>query len=314
MRQTFRYGYNEWFMHDVYLYGIISPSTVYLLHDDFPFPKANQYAEIKKTIPSIGGEAANTAIMLSKLGINTKMDGNWVNKSNRDEINRLLKPFNIDISRLKECEEGGTEEFIIADRTSRTVFGNYAGFNTGGKQWNDPEECDILDAKIVSLDPYLKDASLAVARLCVKNNIPYVTIDCRHDDFISQNAEAVIISHELRSQAYAECDAGEIFSKYRNKCRGLVIITYEGDELVYGRKGEGIHKLKPYKITPVDTTGAGDSFRAGIIYGLLKGWNDKETVQFASAVAACVCLTYPHTLNAPGIEGVRQFMNDYEKL
>jgi sugar/nucleoside kinase (ribokinase family) len=64
----------------------------------------------------------------------------------------------------------------------------------------------------------------------------------------------------------------------------------------------------------VDTTGAGDSFRSGIIYGLLNGWDDGKTVDFASAVAACVCLTMPHTLNAPGLDGVLKFIDEYGKV
>ena len=44
--------------HDVYLYGMISPSTVYVLREDFAFPKPNGYAEVGRVLPSIGGEAA----------------------------------------------------------------------------------------------------------------------------------------------------------------------------------------------------------------------------------------------------------------
>jgi sugar/nucleoside kinase (ribokinase family) len=57
--------------------------------------------------------------------------------------------------------------------------------------------------------------------------------------------------------------------------------------------------LRMRKPQSVDRTGAGDSFRAGVICGLLESWNNETTVDFASAVAACVCLTIPHTLNAP---------------
>jgi sugar/nucleoside kinase (ribokinase family) len=62
----------------------------------------------------------------------------------------------------------------------------------------------------------------------------------------------------------------------------------------------------------VDTTGAGDMFRAGIIYGLLQHRDDENTVDFASAVAACVWLTLPHTLGAPNLDGVLAFMKNNE--
>jgi len=294
----------------VYLYGMISMSTVYVLDDDFLFPRPNEYAEIAKSVSSIGGEAANSAIMLSKLGIKTKLDGNWLSKKNAEKIRNILKPFHIDIIRLKTKQNYGTEEIVITDKSTRTVFGNYASFHNGEKQWNTPQETDIQNATFVSLDPYFKNESLLAAELCVQNQKPYVTLDCRYDDFIAQNAEAVIISHELRDQAYGGENMVEIFQNYQKYCKGLIIFTFGSDELWYARSGQHINKFKPYVIKPVDTTGAGDSFRSGIIYGLLKSWDDRSIVDFASAVSACVCLTFPHTLNAPGLDGVLKFMEE----
>jgi sugar/nucleoside kinase (ribokinase family) len=289
---------------------MIAPSTVYIIDDAFAFPQPNQYAEIKQSFSSVGGEAVNSAIMLSKLGMKTKLDGNWLNQNNADKIIKLLKPFNIDISRLAIKQNCGAEEFVITDKNSRTVFGNYAKFHSGNKQWNTSKEEDIQNAAIIGLDPYFKEEALSTAQMCVRNKKPYVTLDCRYTDFIAQNAEAVIISHELREQAYPTSNMFEVFEKYQTHCNGLIIFTFGSDELWYARKGQQLRTYKPYNITPLDTTGAGDSFRSGIIYGILKSWDDKTTIDFASAVAACVCLTIPHTLNAPEIDGVLAFMKN----
>ena len=300
-------------MSEVYLYGMISASRVYILDESFTFPESNQYAEIKKSIPSVGGEAANSAIMLSKLGIQTRLDGNWLNQNHSDVIIHILKPFGIDISRLSIKENFGTEEMVITDKNSRTVFGNYAGFHSGMKQWNNPVEKDIQDALIVSLDPYFREESQNAAKMCVSLKKPYVTIDCRYDDYIAQNADAVIISHELRDQAYRGGNMMEIFEKYQANCKGLIVFTFGGDELWFARKGRKMKKYQPYQIKPLDTAGAGDSFRSGIIYGLLKSWDDETVIDFASAVSACVCLTTPHTLNAPGLDGVLRFMEENKR-
>jgi sugar/nucleoside kinase (ribokinase family) len=301
-------------MYDVYLYGMISASTVYVLDEKFTYPLPNQYAEIGQSLTSLGGEAVNSAIMLSKLGIKSKLDGNWINPQKSETIFNILKPYNIDISRLTVKENYGTEEIVITDRDSRTVFGNYAAFHSGEKQWNTPQEEDIQDAKMVAIDPYFKVESPMIAQWCVKHGKPYVTIDCKYEDFLTRNAEAVVISHELRDQAYPESNMVEIFEKYLDHCKGLIIFTFGSDELWYGRKGQPIQKFKPYKINPIDTTGAGDTFRAGIIYGLMKSMDDEATITFASAVAASVCLTIPHSLNAPGLEGVLKFMEENNRL
>jgi sugar/nucleoside kinase (ribokinase family) len=293
---------------DVFLYGMISPSTVHVLRSDFAYPKANTYGEIASTLTSIGGEAANSAIVLSKLGLRTKLDGNWIHPRSADHVLGLLGGFGIDISRLSVNAAGGTIELVIADKETRTVFGNYAAFHAGPPQWNEPQAVDIEDAAVVCLDPYFRDQSRLAAELCVRYEKPYVTLDSRYDDFVAQNAACVVISHELRDQAYPGADHREIFDQYRQHCRGLVVFTFGGDELWYGRIGVERRVHKPFAIDPLDTCGAGDSFRGAIAYAILKAWNDEQTLEFASGVAACVCMTTPHTLNAPGLEQILEFI------
>ncbi|MBN1575976.1 MAG: hypothetical protein JW913_05450 [Chitinispirillaceae bacterium] len=295
-------------MLHVYCYGMVSPSTVYILDTKFAFPRPNGYAETGRTIPSIGGEAANSAIILAKLGVRTKLDGNWLDSKRASKVLRLLTTYGIDTSRLRTLPHHGTEEIVIADATSRTIFGNYAAFHCGERQWNEPNGADIKNADFVALDPYFREESIDCANLCIKHSTPYVTLDCPYDGFIAQHAAAVVVSHELRNRLYLGRDLHTVFRHYLRRCTGLVIFTFGSEELWYGRRGMRMRKYRPYQITPVDTCGAGDSFRAGILYSLLTGWNDARTIDFAAAVAACVCLTTPHTLNAPGLEGVEDFM------
>ncbi len=298
-------------MKPVYLYGMITPSTVHVLRDDFSYPRANTYAEIARTLPSIGGEAANSAIVLSKFGVKTVLDGNWIDPKNERKIKDTMSGYGIDISLLSVKEGFGTEEVVITDGRTRTVFGNYAAFGSGPVQWNTPSEEAARNASMVSIDPYFREESRLLARICTKHNLPYVTVDCRHDDYLAQNAESVIVSHELRDSTYGGRDMNEVFALFRENCKGLVVFTFGADELWYARPEGIVEKFTPYRVTPVDTTGAGDSFRAGIMYGLLEGLDDRRTIDFASAVAACVCLSAPHALNAPDLKGVLAFMKSH---
>jgi sugar/nucleoside kinase (ribokinase family) len=300
-------------MSDAYLYGMISPSIVHILREDFEFPKPDGYAELGQSLPSVGGEAANSAIILAKLGLSTKLDGTWINRQRAEQVLGLLGPFGIDLSRLAFAAGGGTDEIVIADRTSRTVFGNYAAFNSGPRQWNEPCAEDIAEACIVCLDPYFRQESRRAAELCVEQRKPYVTLDSEYDDYIAQHAASVIVSHELRDRVYAGRDIREVFERYREVCAGLVIFTFGRDTLWYARRTGDVRSYQPYEIDPVDTTGAGDSFRAGIAYGLFQHWGDDKTVDFASAVAANVCLSTPHTLNAPGLDRIVAFMAEHRQ-
>lgn len=49
------------------------------------------------------------------------------------------------------------------------------------------------------------------------------------------------------------------------------------------------HYVPAFRVPVVDSTGAGDIFHAGAIYGLLQGWPAHETLRFAAAAAALKC-------------------------
>jgi sugar/nucleoside kinase (ribokinase family) len=65
--------------------------------------------------------------------------------------------------------------------------------------------------------------------------------------------------------------------------------------------------VKGFKIKAVDTTGAGDVFHAGFIYGLLQNWEVVEILRFANSVAALKCLDLGGRKGIPGLEETRIF-------
>ena len=69
-----------------------------------------------------------------------------------------------------------------------------------------------------------------------------------------------------------------------------------------------MRRLPAFRITPVDTAGAGDSFRAGMVYGLLRGWPDERAIEFSAALAASVCEVFPGVLECPTLDGLAAWM------
>jgi sugar/nucleoside kinase (ribokinase family) len=53
--------------------------------------------------------------------------------------------------------------------------------------------------------------------------------------------------------------------------------------------GSQFYLRSAYRVQVVDTTGAGDIFHAGFIYGLLQGWPIERQLDFACAAAALNC-------------------------
>jgi sugar/nucleoside kinase (ribokinase family) len=79
--------------------------------------------------------------------------------------------------------------------------------------------------------------------------------------------------------------------------------------MLYARKGETIHRMKPFSVTVRSTLGAGDTFKAGCVYGLLHGMRDEELVRFASACSAIAISRFPLPLNPPTLAEVQKLVD-----
>ena len=293
--------------HDVYSFGVVSSSTLYCVRGAFPKPEG--YAEIDSVRYMTGGEGANSSIVLARLGARVKLDGNWVGADDRGKRTKsLLSEHRIDTSRLplKEGYEG-VQEVVFAAADTRTIFGTYGRF-LEANHWNMPHEEDITGAKVVCLDPFFDAASYRVSEIAHDANIPVVTVDCPHDAPLLRNASAVVIAESYIRDNYGKCEPENLFLEYQRSTSGLVIFTFGAGAIWYARPDEALKYFQPYPVDPVDTTGGGDSFRAGIVYGFLQQWNDDKMIDFAAALAALVCTRFPGVLDAPTYGEVVEFM------
>ncbi len=293
-------------MPDVYCFGHVSTSTIYRIRG--PLPEPDGYAEIVETLDNYAGEAAGTALTLRRLGASVALEGNWIgdNPAGRRTLD-VLRERGIDCSGLR-IEPGyqGVNEIVISDGHTRTVFGRYVDLLTTTKQWTDPSPELIAAARVACVDPTFGDASLAVARCAARAGVPLVTSDARPDSALAARAAALVVSPELLGREFPDDDWRDLFDVYLEACPGLLVFTFGAEPLWYGR--ERRETMHPFGVPATDTAGAGDSFRAGIVYGLLQGWDDARTVRFACAVAGLVCTTAPGVMDAPTLQEVESFL------
>ena len=293
--------------HEVYSYGVVSSSTLYRIKGRFPH--AQGYAEIEDVHLMTGGEATNSSIVLSRLGASVKLDGNWLGADPSGERTKaILSDYGIDTSRLPLKEAYvGVQEVVVADRDSRTIFGTY-GRLLENAEWNEPNTDDIADANVVCLDPFFVEQAERVAKIAFDADVPVVTVDCKTDAELLKKTSAVVIAESFINEHYPERKLDDLMTEYQAAIDGLVIFTFGDAPIWYGRRGEAVRFVAPPAIDPVDTTGGGDAFRAGVVFGFLKGWDDEKTVRFSAALAALVCTRFPGVLDAPGLNEVLELM------
>lgn len=99
------------------------------------------------------------------------------------------------------------------------------------------------------------------------------------DVFLPNEKEA----QELTGLDTAEKAARKIFS---SGCREVII--KQGKKGSLGMNSEGVVKQRGFRVKVIDTTAAGETFNAGILYGLVKGWKTERRMHFANALCSLV--------------------------
>ena len=293
---------------EVYLFGQILGTHSFLLKDGFLKP--DEYSEIAEKYFLPGGETGTAATVLDSLGVSVKMDGTWIGT----EVAPMLKSFyqdkKVDLSLLHFMEDDpGIMDYVVIADLVRSPMGRFQTLFASGKRWwNVPEEGDISGCKVAAIDPFFGEETLKAAEICKKLDIPYVTIDSRHDSLLHKKAAINVVSKECVSEHYSGMSAEEIMKLMQAEADGLTIITQGSGDMLFARRGEEIRRMSPFKVKVRSTLGAGDTFKAGCVYGLLHGMSDEELVRFASACSAVAISRFPLPLNPPRLDEVKKLL------
>ena len=294
---------------EVYLFGQVLGTHSFLLKDGFLRP--DEYSEIAEQFFLPGGETGTAATVLESLGVSVRMDGTRIGT----EVAPMMKAFyagkQVDLSSMRFTEDPGVMDYVVIAGLVRSPMGRFQTlFSTGERWWNIPKEEDIAGCKAAAVDPYFREESLLAAEICRRNGVPFVTIDSPHDSPLHKLAAVNVVSKECISEHYEGMAPETIMEKLQQETDGLTIITQGGGDMLYARKGGPIRRMKPFPVTVRSTLGAGDTFKAGCVYGLMHGMQDEELVRFASACSAIAISRFPLPLNPPKLAEVRALIGN----
>ncbi len=296
---------------EVYMHGQILGTHSFLLKGEFLQP--DEYSEIKAKYFLPGGETGTAATVLSSLGVSVRIDGTHIGTEVAPLLKEFYKDKTVDLSSLYfDPDYEGLMDYVVIAGLVRSPMGVFQSLYEPGakRRWNMPKVEDIACCKVAAIDPFFIEATQTTAELCVKHSKPYVTIDCCHDSYLHQHCAVNIVSKECtNSQEYKEKSVEEIYELLTENTEGLVVITRGEKEMLYGRKGQPMKKMKPFSVVVKSTLGAGDTFKAGCIYGLLNGMTDDELVRFASACSAIAISRFPLSLNPPTFDEVKAILD-----
>ena len=121
-----------------------------------------------------------------------------------------------------------------------------------------------------------------------------------------------LVDHLVVADAFALPFTGcrtarKAFFRLQDCCPGTVVVT-EGTNGSLGCEVGQVVRQPAYRVRNVDTTGAGDAFRTGYIYGLLHGYDLAARMRFGAATSALKCTRPGARAGAPTMKQVKAFL------
>ncbi len=244
--------------------------------------------ESKKIIEKIsnfetaaGGSSANTIAGIAMLGGKAVFCG----KVGQDSYGELYSKKTAgegaepEISTDNEETTGNAITLITPD--NERTFATHLGAATKLRKADIPEE-KIAKSKILHIegyqleDPELKAASVHAMEIA-KQNSSMVSIDLADPSFVSRNLESlkkivsnyadIVFANEEEAKAFTGKENPEdALKEIGSSCKIAIVKTGETGSLAM--ENSVIHKIPAFKTSAVDTTGAGDIYASGVLWGI----------------------------------------------
>lgn len=287
---------------DVICLGILCADV--LAHPVDALPKRGKLGLVDGIHLQIGGCASNAAIDICRLGGSAGIISKIGADGFGDFVRETLVNERVDISGLTCDPSISTAASVVAigsdgERSVMHCLGSNAAFDINAVRGELLQGARALFIAGTFLMPAFDGAGTVQALRMGKANNLLCCLDTAWD---AQGRWMDVLRPALplldwfmpsydEATMLAGCeDVAEIAETFiRMGCKNTVIKL--GAKGCYVRAEDGNRFISPgYRVSTVDTSGAGDSFCAGFITGLLAGWPLTECAAFANAVGAlCVC-------------------------
>lgn len=278
------------------------------------YPSFNSKVELTDYVQAAGGEIATSMVGLQRLGLKTSYAGRFGDDAAGEFGIESLRSEGVDVSFVEIVPGARTQiAFIVIDERNgeRTVI-----WKRDAKLAVARDEAPIAlaeNASVLHMTPHDIDACLELAgRARAAGTVVSIDLDNifpRLDELLPL-VDVLITSAELPSRMFAIEDKRAALQAMRDRYGSSVVgITLgEGGSLLLC--GDRFIETSGFAVPGgcSDTTGAGDSFRAGLLFGLVTGESVEESTRMANAVAALKCRVVGARTSLPTLPELRSLL------
>jgi sugar/nucleoside kinase (ribokinase family) len=274
------------------------------------YPERGSKVEYAQASILPGGQTASAVIACQTWGLTTR----YVGKLGDDDAARLHRQefsragVETEIITVPDAAspqslivvDGGGERTVLCRRDERLLL-----------QPQDLKRTWIEKARALLVDGFETAAATQAACWARQAGLPVVAdLDETYGgvEELAANVDYLVVSRDFPERLTGEHNLEQALRKMKSRYGCAVTAATLGHEGVLAWDGSRFHLRPAYCVNVADTTGAGDVFHAGFIYGLLQGWPLPRQLDFACAAAALNCTATGARGGIGPIEGIEKLM------
>jgi len=301
-----------------------------ILIDFISLESGKKLKDVRQFQKNAGGSVANVAVSLSKLGVKTAFCGKVSTDNFGDYLIETLEKNGVDTTLTirdaltKTClafvsinpegnpdfeffDEKASYSFLHIDEVDLNAFERSKLYHFGSipllKSPTSETLIALLDraksaGMLATFDPNIRPK-------LIKNRNEYMKLF----KYILPKVDVVKMSDQDLHYIFPNLTIEKAAEKLYDYGERLLVITLGNEGCLAICDGQTF-EVPAYKVRVVDTTGCGDAFMGGLIYGIINNGfeNIDETLSFANAAAALVATRKGAILSMPTLKEIEKFL------
>jgi len=287
--------------------GLNATDTLIPLSD---YPARGSKVEYTAATVMPGGQTASTVVACQTWGLRTR----YVGKLGDDDAAGLHREAfaRVGVEAQLITVAGGVspQSLILVDGSGeRTVL-----CRRDERLVLQPEDLDrewIVNARALHVDGHDTAAATVAAGWARAAGIPVIAdLDELYPgvEELVKNIDYLIVSRDFPCRLMAEDNLQKALRRMQLRYGCKLAAATLGTGGVLAWDGKLFQHSAAYRVPVVDTTGAGDIFHAGFIYGLLQSWPLQRQLDFSCAAAAMNCMATGARGGIQSIEAIEGLM------
>ena len=302
----------QWAQVDVVGVGLNATDTLISLAS---FPERGSKVEYRDRAVMPGGQVASTVVACQTWGLSTRYVGKFGDDSAAElhkqafsrvgtEMQLVTVPGTPSLHNVILVDNGG-DRTVLCQRDERMVLR--------------PEELRrewIVNARVLHVDGRDTAAATQAASWAREAGVP-VTADLDDPypgiDELIANVDYLLVNTDFPSRLTGDNNLERSLRLMQTRYGCRMTAATLGEHGVLAWDGMRMVHRAAFRVPVVDTTGAGDIFRAGFIYGLLQEWPLERQLDFSCAAAAMNCMAAGARGGIKTVQAVEELMATFER-